>query len=168
VRRVLVVLGWQSRTSAGARFDLDACAIACGDDLRVLSDRHFVFYNNATSPEGTIVHSGDGTTGGEELISVDLAAMPDTITHVYFPVSIYDENAEGLTFRQVRNAYIQVVDADANVEIARFDLSQDASSVTAMVFGELYRRGGEWRFRAVGQGYASGLAGIASDYGVSV
>ncbi|MFE3190909.1 TerD family protein [Nocardia sp. NPDC059240] len=170
--KVAVALGWDVRSTTGADFDLDASALACGPNQRVVSDRHFVFYNNLRSPEGTIEHTGDNLTGAgegdDEVINVDLAAMPPTITNVFFPVSIYEAETRRQAFGQVRNAYIRVVDAVTGTELTRFDLSEDASSETAMVFGELYRHGNEWKFRAIGQGYASGLAGIARDYGVNV
>ncbi len=169
---VSVGLGWDVRTSTGVDYDLDASAIATGTNLKVLSDLHFVFFNNLRSPEGSIEHTGDNLTGegegDDEVINVDLAATPPTITNIFFPVSIYDADSRGQSFGQVRNAYIRVVDRATSAELARFDLSEDASTETAMVFGELYRNGAEWKFRAIGQGYASGLAGIARDYGVNV
>ncbi|WP_405498840.1 TerD family protein [Nocardia sp. NBC_00511] len=170
--KVSVALGWDVRGTTGADFDLDASALATGSDQRVVSDKHFVFYNNLRSPEGTIEHTGDNLTGegdgDDEVINLDLAAMPPTITNVFFPVSIYEAELRRQTFGQVRNAYIRVIDAVTGAELTRFDLSEDASTETAMVFGELYRNGAEWKFRAIGQGYASGLAGIARDYGVNV
>ncbi|MEU1428176.1 TerD family protein [Nocardia sp. NPDC005746] len=170
--KVAVALGWDVRTTTGADYDLDASALACGSNQRVLSDAHFIFYNNLRSPEGTIEHTGDNLTGAgdgdDEVINVDLAAMPPTITNIFFPVSIHEADVRRQSFGQVRNAYIRVIDAVTNSELARFDLSEDASTETAMVFGELYRHGPEWKFRAIGQGYASGLAGIARDYGVNV
>ncbi|MGW5383635.1 TerD family protein [Nocardia sp. NPDC003963] len=169
---VAVGLGWDVRATTGAGFDLDASAIATGPDHRVLSDRHFVFYNNLRSPEGSIEHTGDNLTGDgdgdDEVINVDLAATPPTITNIFFPVSIHEADLRQQTFGQVRNAFIRVVDRASGAELARYDLTEDASSETAMVFGELYRHGVEWKFRAIGQGYASGLAGIARDYGVNV
>ncbi|KAF0848672.1 MULTISPECIES: TerD family protein [Nocardia] len=170
--KVAVGLGWDVRTTTGADHDLDASALATGANLKVLSDQHFVFYNNLRSPEGTIEHTGDNLTGegdgDDEVINVDLAATPPSITNIFFPVSIHDAQARGQSFGQIRNAYIRVTDANTGVELARYDLSEDASTETAMVFGELYRHNNEWKFRAIGQGYASGLAGIARDYGVNI
>ena len=169
---VSVGLGWDIRTTTGTDFDLDASAIAVGTDKKVLSDKHFVFFNNLTSPDGSIEHTGDNTTGegegDDEVIKVNLSAVPPEVDSIVFPVSIYDADSRSQSFGQVRNAFIRVVDQSNNNEIARYDLSEDASTETAMVFGELYRNGSEWKFRAVGQGYASGLAGIARDYGVNV
>lgn len=169
---VAVCLGWDVRTTTGADYDLDASAIATGENRRVLSDQHFVFFNNLKSPEGSIEHTGDNLTGegegDDETINVDLAATPPSITNIFFPVSIYDADNRGQSFGQVQNSYIRIVDRSTGSELARFDLTEDASSETAMVFGELYRRGQEWKFRAIGQGYASGLGGIARDYGVNV
>ncbi|MEV6208755.1 TerD family protein [Kitasatospora sp. NPDC051914] len=169
---VIVGLGWDVRSTTGADFDLDASALLCGESGRVLTDQHFVFYNNLTSPEGSVEHSGDNLTGGgdgdDEQIKVDLSAVPLTVAKIVFPVSIYDAESRLQNFGQVRNAFIRVVDQATGREVARYDLSEDASSETAMVFGELYRHGADWKFRAIGQGYASGLRGIALDYGVNV
>ncbi|MFL6074607.1 MAG: TerD family protein [Mycobacteriales bacterium] len=169
---VTVGLGWDVRTTTGAAFDLDASAIACGPDGKVVSDQHFIFYNNLATPDGTIRHTGDNLTGegegDDEAIQVNLAGLPTEVDKVAFPVSIYDAEGRGQNFGQVRNAFIRVVNQANNSEIARYDLSEDYSTETALVFGELYRNGAEWKFRAVGQGYASGLAGIARDYGVNV
>ena len=169
---ILVGLGWDVRTTTGADYDLDASAIMLGDSGKVLSDSHFVFFNNLTSPDGTVEHTGDNLTGegegDDELIKVNLQGMAPNVTKIVFPVSIYDADARSQNFGQVQNAYIRIVNEVDNAEIARFDLSEDASTETAMVFGEVYRHGSDWKFRAVGQGYASGLAGIARDYGVNV
>ncbi|GAA5068253.1 TerD family protein [Nocardia callitridis] len=169
---VAVGLGWDLRTTTGTDFDLDASAIALGADKKVVSDGHFVFFNNLKSPEGAIEHAGDNKTGegdgDDEVINVDLATTPATIESIVFPVSIYEGTTRGQSFGQVRNAYIRVVNRDNGEELARYDLSEDASTETAMVFGELYRNGAEWKFRATGQGYDSGLAGIAGDFGVNL
>ncbi|MEU8899765.1 TerD family protein [Nocardia sp. NPDC048505] len=169
---VSVGLGWDLRSTTGTDFDLDASAIALGGDKQVVSPGHFVFFNNLKSPEGTIEHAGDNRTGegegDDEVINVDLANASPAIESIVFPVSIYDADTRAQSFGQVRNAYIRVVDRANGSELARYDLTEDASTETAMVFGELYRNGAEWKFRAVGQGYASGLTGIARDYGVTV
>jgi tellurium resistance protein TerD len=131
-----------------------------------------VFFNNLASPDGTVQHTGDNLTGAgegdDEVITVNLAGLPAGSDKVVFLVSIYDADGRKQSFGQVQNAFIRVVNQADNAELARYDLSEDYSTETALVFGELYRSGDEWKFRAVGQGYTSGLAGIAADYGVTV
>jgi tellurium resistance protein TerD len=169
---VIVGLGWDVRSTTGADFDLDASAILLNAAGKVLSDKHFVFFNNLTSPDGSVEHTGDNLTGkgdgDDEAIKVNLAAVPVEVDRIVFPVSIYDADTRRQSFGQVTNAFIRVVNAAGEREIARYDLTEDASTETAMLFGELYRNGPDWKFRAVGQGYASGLAGIARDFGVNV
>ena len=169
---VTVGLGWDARTTDGQAFDLDASAIGCKADGKVASDQHFVFFNNLKSPDGAIEHTGDNTTGegggDDEQIKVNLAGAPGELDKIVFPVSIYDAETRSQNFGQVRNAYIRIINQADNAEIARYDLSEDASTETAMIFGEIYRHGSDWKFRAVGQGYTSGLAGIARDFGVNV
>lgn len=172
LKAVSVGLGWDVRSTTGDDFDLDASALGLDPNHRIVADDYFVFFNNTTSPDGSIVHQGDNLTGegegDDEVINVDLATVPATVDSIVFPVSIYDAETRGQTFGQVRNAFIRVVDQANGNELARYDLSEDASTETAMVFGELYRNGAEWKFRAIGQGYASGLAGIARDFGVNI
>ncbi|MCL2729215.1 MAG: TerD family protein [Actinomycetia bacterium] len=169
--QVQIGLGWRARSTTGADFDLDASALLCGNG-RVLGDEYFVFYNNLKSPEGAVEHTGDDLVGGsggdDETILVDLAKVPASVDKIVFPVSIYDADARVQTFGQVSDAYIRVINQSDGAELARYDLTEDASTETAMIFGELYRYSGEWKFRAVGQGYASGLRGIALDFGVNV
>lgn len=168
---VTVGLGWRVGPAAGADYDLDASALLCDRAGKVLSDRHFVFFNNLRSPDGSVTHSGDvSPSGGEdrEQIQVDLGRVPETVTKIVFPVSLYEAEQRRQTFGQLDSAHIRVVDRADGRELARYDLKGNGSTETAMVFGELYRHGAEWKFRAIGQGYASGLAGIATDYGVDV
>ncbi len=169
---VTVGLGWDVRTTTGSDFDLDASAIMLTSAGKAISDGHFVFFNNLKSPDGSVEHTGDNLTGegegDDEAIKVNLAAVPAEADRIVFPVSIYDADARGQSFGQVRNAFIRIVNQAGGAEIARYDLSEDASTETAMVFGELYRNGTDWKFRAVGQGYATGLRGIAMDFGVNV
>lgn len=170
---VIVGLGWQARSSSGAEFDLDASALMLAGNDKVPSDDYFIFYNQLVSPDGSVQHQGDNLTGGsgfddDEQIAVDLATVPAEIERVVMAVSIHDGHARGQNFGQVRRAYIRVVNQADGQELTRYDLSEDASTETAMIFGELYRNRGEWKFRAVGQGYDAGLAGIATDFGVDV
>jgi tellurium resistance protein TerD len=169
---VTVGLGWDVRTTSGADYDLDASAILVGTNGKVLSDDNFVFFNNLRSPDGSVVHLGDNLTGGgdgdDEQITVQLSTVPPNVDKIVFPVSIYEADSRQQNFGQVRNAFIRVVNQNGGTELARYDLTEDASNETAMLFGELYRNSGEWKFRAVGQGYASGLRGIALDFGVNV
>jgi tellurium resistance protein TerD len=167
---VAVGLGWDLRTTTGTDFDLDASAILCTDTGTVVSDRDFVFYNNLASANGAVQHTGDNLTGegdgDDEVIKVDLTSVPAEAAKIVFPVAIYNGADRQQTFGQVRNAFIRVVDQANGDELARYDLSEDAGTETAMIFGELYRNGTDWKFRAVGQGYSTGLAGIARDFGV--
>jgi tellurium resistance protein TerD len=170
--QVQIGLGWKARSTTGADFDLDASALLCAGG-RVLGDEYFIFYNNLKSPEGSVEHTGDELVGGsgggdDETVLVDLTQVPAHVDQIVFPVSIYDAESRHQAFGQVTDAYIRVLNQDDGQELARYDLTEDASSETAMIFGELYRHGAEWKFRAVGQGYASGLRGIALDFGVNV
>jgi tellurium resistance protein TerD len=169
---VTVGLGWDVRTTTGGDFDLDASAIICNSSGKVISDQHFIFFNNLASPDGSVKHLGDNLTGegegDDEQITVTLSSVQADCDKIAFIVSIYDAGTRGQSFGQVSNAFIRVVNQANGVELARYDLSEDASTETAMIFGELYRKDAEWKFRAIGQGYASGLRGIAQDFGVNV
>ncbi len=169
---VIVGLGWKPRTTTGEEFDIDASAIVVNAEGQVVSDKHFIFFNNLASPDGTVEHTGDNLTGegegDDEQVKVNLAALPVDVDKVVFPVSIYDADTRKQSFGQIRDAFIRVVNAADGTELARYDLTEDAATETAMVFGELYRAGADWKFRAVGQGYASGLSGIARDFGVKL
>ncbi len=172
LKAVTLGLGWDVRTTTGADYDLDASALMCGANGKVLSDAHFIFYGQLNSPEGAVEHTGDNRTGAgdgdDESINVDLTKVPGNVEKIVFPVSIHDADRLGQSFGQVTNAFIRIVDQETGTELTRYDLAEDASTETAMIFGELYRHAGEWKFRAVGQGYASGLRGIALDFGVDV
>jgi tellurium resistance protein TerD len=169
---VVVGLGWDVRSTTGSDFDLDASALLVDANGKVVSDQHFVFFNNLKSPDGSVEHTGDNLTGegegDDEQIKVNLAGVLPEVDKIVFPVSIHEGESRQQSFGQVRNAFIRVINQAGGAELARYDLSEDASTETAMVFGELYRNGAEWKFRAVGQGYASGLRGIAQDFGVNI
>ncbi|GII99924.1 tellurium resistance protein TerD [Sediminihabitans luteus] len=169
-----VGLGWDPRTTDGAPFDLDASAILLDASGKALSDHHFVFYNNLVDPSGAVEHQGDNTTGvgdgDDETITVDLSLVPAEVMRIVVLASIHDADNRRQNFGQVADAYIRVYDLDDahnDAKVVKFDLGEDASTETALVFGEIYRNGTDWKFRAIGQGYASGLAGVISDYGLN-
>ena len=172
LKKVCFGLGWDLRKTDGSAFDLDASAFVLDGNGKVLSDQHFVFYNNAQDPSGAVKHLGDNRTGegegDDEVIEIALGTMPPTAAKVTFVVTIHDAEARKQNFGQVSNAYIRALNAEGAQEIARYDLSEDASTEMAMIFGELYRHNEEWKFKAIGQGYAGGLAAVARDYGVNL
>ncbi|AXB79492.1 TerD family protein [Novosphingobium sp. P6W] len=170
--KILIGLGWDTRTTDGADFDLDASAFLLNDAGKVRGDSDFIFYNNLRSPEGSVEHTGDNRTGegdgDDEALTVELGRVPAEVQKLAIAVTIHDGEGRRQSFGMVSNAFIRVVNAVTGREISRYDLAEDASTETAMVFGEVYRHNGEWKFRAVGQGYKGGLAPLARNYGVSV
>lgn len=172
LKKVRFGLGWDVRKTDGTAFDLDSSAFILDESGKVLSDQHFVFYNNLKDPSGAVTHSGDNLTGegagDDEQVTIDLNAMTPNAARVAFVVTIHDAEARKQNFGQVQNAFIRAVNAENDAEIARYDLSEDASIETAMIFGELYRHGSDWKFKAIGQGYAGGLAAVARNFGVNV
>ncbi|MDQ6754952.1 MAG: TerD family protein [Actinomycetota bacterium] len=170
LKRALVGLGWDPRTTSGEAFDLDASAILLGADGKVRSQDDFIFYNQLASKDQSVVHQGDNRTGegdgDDEQIVIDLGLVSADVERIVIVVSIDQAEARRQNFGQVRDAYCRVVNDDSAAEIVRYDLSEDAASETSMVFSELYRRDTEWKFRAIGQGYAAGLRGIATDFGI--
>jgi tellurium resistance protein TerD len=172
LKNLIVGLGWDARPTDGADFDLDASAFMVKDDGKVRSDSDFIFYNQTKSSCGSIEHTGDNRTGAgdgdDEAVIVLLDKIPADIQRVVFVVTIHDAESRKQNFGQVSKAYVRVVNKDSSSEVARYDLSEDASIETAMVFGEIYKHGAEWKFKAVGQGYAGGLAALARQYGIII
>jgi tellurium resistance protein TerD len=172
LNNLIVGLGWDARPTAGVDFDLDASAFMLKSDGKVRSDSDFIFYNQLRSTCGSIEHTGDNLTGDgegdDESLIVQLSKIPADIQRVAFTVTIHDAQARKQNFGQVSNAYMRVVNKDSGVEVARYDLTEDASIETAMIFGEIYRHNGEWKFKAVGQGYAGGLAALVKQYGIII
>lgn len=172
LKTVRVGLGWDTRVTDGSAFDLDASAFVLNEGGKVRSDGDFVFYNNLNGAGGTVVHQGDNLTGqgdgDDEVVIVSLDQLPADIAKVSFAVTIHDAEARRQNFGMVSNAFIRVVNNDGGTEIARYDLSEDASTETAMIFGELYRHGAEWKFKAIGQGFAGGLGPLARNFGVNI
>ena len=169
---VRVGLGWDARVTDGQAFDLDASVFLLTETGRVRSDADFIFYNNKEGGGGAVRHQGDNLTGvgegDDEVVAVDLGNVPAEIQKLSFAVTIHDAEARRQNFGMVSNAFIRVVNAADGREIARYDLSEDASTEAAMVFGEVYRHSGEWKFKAVGQGFAGGLGSLAGSFGVNV
>ena len=170
--KMLLGLGWDSRASDGTDFDLDASVFMVGADGKVRIDGDFIFYNNLKSACGSVEHTGDNTTGegdgDDESVKVDLSLIPADVNKVIVGVTIHEADSRNQNFGQVSNAFIRVVNQDSNEEVARYDLSEDYSIETALVFGELYRHNSEWKFKAIGQGFAGGLKPMAQQYGVNV
>jgi tellurium resistance protein TerD len=165
-------LGWDVRSTDGSDYDLDASLFMLSAQGTVRSDGDFIFYNNLKSADGSVEHTGDNRTGegegDDEVLYVNLPGVPPEVDKLAVAVTIHDAQARNQNFGQVANAYIRVANKDNGQEIARYDLSEDASTETAMIFGEVYRNSGEWKFRAVGQGFAGGLGPLARNYGVNV
>lgn len=170
--QVLVGLGWDARATDGVDFDLDASAFLLAANDKVRGESDFIFYNQTRSPEGSVEHTGDNRTGDgdgdDEAIKIDLSKVPAEIQKIAITVTIHDGQSRGQNFGQVQNAFIRVVNDQSNVEIVRFDLNEDYSTETAMIFGELYRHNGEWKFRAVGQGYNGGLSAMCGQFGIQI
>ncbi|MSP27955.1 MAG: TerD family protein [Methylococcales bacterium] len=172
LKNIIVGLGWDARPTDGADFDLDASAFMVKADGKVRGDADFIFYNQLKSTCGSVEHTGDNKTGAgdgdDESLIVLLDKVPADIERIVLTVTIHDAEGRKQNFGQVSNAYMRIVNKDNNNEVARFDLSEDASIETAMTFGEIYKHGGEWKFKAVGQGYSGGLAALAKQYGINI
>lgn len=171
IESIFVGLGWDIRATDGADFDLDASCFLLNPEGTVPNDKDFIFYNNRKSPCGAVEHKGDNLTGAgegdDEVITVELTRLPSEIQKLVFAVTIYQAETRKQNFGMVSGAFIRVVDRKNNQEIARFDLSEDASANTAMIFGEVYRHNEEWKFKAIGQGFDGGLDPLARNYGVT-
>lgn len=172
LKNLIVGLGWDARPTDGADFDLDASAFMVKEDGKVRSDSDFIFYNQTRSTCASVEHTGDNRTGAgdgdDESLIVLLDKIPVDIQRVVFVVTIHEAEARRQNFGQVSHAFVRVVNKDSNTEVARYDLSEDASIETAMIFGEIYKHGAEWKFKAVGQGYSGGLAALARQYGINI
>jgi tellurium resistance protein TerD len=169
---ILIGLGWDVRSTDGAAFDLDASCFLLNADGKVRSDGDFIFYNNLKSSDGSVEHTGDNLTGegdgDDEAVKVNLSQVSAEIAKIAVAVTIHDGEARRQNFGSVSNAFVRIVDSSNGTEITRYDLTEDSSTETAMIFGEVYRHGEEWKFRAVGQGFAGGLGPMARHFGVNI
>ena len=168
--RILIGLGWDERVTDGAAFDLDASAFLLTVSGKVRGDHDFIFYNQLKSQDDSVEHTGDNRSGlgdgDDETLLVNLSKVAPEVEKIAITVTIHDAQARNQNFGQIANAFIRIVNQDTQVEVVRFDLAEDYSTETAMVFGEVYRHNGEWKFRAVGQGYSGGLAAMCQQYGI--
>ena len=173
LKHIMVGLGWDVNAfDSGADFDLDASAFMCGANGKCPTEKEFVFYGNLEHPSGAVKHQGDNLTGegdgDDEQIFVDLKAIPESVDKIAFTVTIYEAQERRQNFGQVSNAYIRIVDEDTNQELIRYDLGEDFSIETAVIFGELYKSGQEWKFNAIGSGYQGGLSALCTNFGVDI
>ena len=170
--KILIGLGWDERSTDGNAFDLDASAFLLNSSGKVRSDADFIFYNQLRSAEGSVEHTGDNRSGqgdgDDEVVKVDLSRVPADVDKIVMTVTIHDADARRQNFGQVANAFIRVINEVTSQEVVRFDLAEDYSTETAMIFGELYRHSGEWKFRAVGQGYSGGLGAMCRQFGINL
>lgn len=169
--KLLIGLGWDPRATDGVEFDLDASAFLLGANGKVRSEADFVFYNQLKSTDGSVEHAGDNRTGAgdgdDEVLKVDLSRVPADVDKIAFIVTIHDADGRKQNFGQVGGSFIRIANEVSGAEVVRYDLAEDASTETAMIFAELYRNNGEWKFRAVGQGFAGGLKALANSFGMN-
>lgn len=168
-QKFIIGLGWDTNTSStGGDFDLDASVFILGENKKILSDSHFVFYNNLKSPNDAVVHSGDNLTGDgdgdDEQIVVDLSKIDADASEICVVVTIHEAETRKQNFGQVRNSFIRIVDANSNQELLKYELEEDFSIETAVEFGRIYKRNGEWKFEAVGSGMKGGLEDYLNKY----
>lgn len=172
LKKIVVGLGWDPRATDGQEFDLDASAFLLVESGKTRSSGDFIFYNQMRSACGSVEHTGDNRTGAgdgdDEQVKVDLTKVPSDIQRIAITVTIHDAELRKQSFGQVGNAFIRIVNEETGAEVVRYDLSEDYSTETAMVFGEIYRNAGEWKFKAVGQGYAGGLRAMCSQFGINI
>ena len=162
-------LGWDTNSSfTGVDFDLDASVFILGENKKVLSDSHFIFYNNLKSPDGSVEHTGDNLTGDgdgdDEQIKIDLTKIDPSVKEICIVVTIHDAEARKQNFGQVRNSFIRIVDVSNNTELVKYELEEDFSIETAVEFGRIYNKDGQWKFEAIGMGQKGGLEDFLNKY----
>lgn len=170
LKLLTIGLGWDARATDGAAFDLDATVFLQNSSGKARSTADMIFYNNLKSADGSVVHNGDNkvgdAAGDDETISIDLSKVPADVEKLSFCVTIHEADTRKQNFGAVSKAYVRAVNAEGGAELARYDLSEDGSTETAMIFGELYRAGADWKFKAIGQGFKGGLGPLAESFGV--
>ncbi|WP_158773693.1 TerD family protein [Cobetia sp. L2A1] len=171
IRKIHIGLGWDNRVTTGAEFDLDASVFLLNSEGKCRQDKDFIFYGNLKSVDGSVEHTGDNLTGegdgDDEVIIVDLEKVPADVEKLAVTVTIHEAESRGQNFGGIENAFARIVNLESSQEVVRYDLSEDYSVENSMIFCEVYRNNGEWKFKAIGQGFSNGLAGLASKYGLS-
>ncbi|MCI7582354.1 TerD family protein [Campylobacter sp.] len=172
LKKILIGLGWDTNASdTGADFDLDASVFLLDSNAKVANEKDFIFYNNLSSSDGSVVHTGDNRTGegdgDDESIKVDLSKISSSIKEIAIVVTIHEAAQRKQNFGMVRNAFIRLVNDETNTEIVRYDLEEDYSTETGLLFGRLYFKDNEWKFSAVGTGYKEGLDGFCKQFGLN-
>lgn len=168
---VFIGLGWDVKaTDTGSDFDLDSSLFLLGANEKLISDNHFIFYNNLTSPDPdkSVQHMGDNLTGAgegdDEVIKINLKKVPNDVQKILVTVTIHEAQQRRQNFGQVQNSFVRIVNAQTQQEAVRYDLVEDYSIETALIMAELYRKDGEWRLNAVGSGYQGGLQALLDRY----
>jgi tellurium resistance protein TerD len=171
LQAAFIGLGWDTKvTDTGHDFDLDSSTFLLGADEKLISDKHLIFYNNLTSPDPdqSVKQMGDNKTGAgegdDEALIVDLRKVPDDVAKIVITVTIHEAEKRKQNFGQVRNAFVRLMDVQTKEELVRYDLAEDYSTETAMIMAELYRKDGDWRLNAVGEGYEGGLPALVDRY----
>ena len=162
-------LGWDTNNSStGSGFDLDASVFILGDNRKILSDSHFVFYNNLKTPDEAVIHTGDNLTGDgdgdDEQVKIDLTKINPAVKEICIVVTIHDAVSRKQNFGQVRNSFIRIVDDSNNTEMVKYELEEDFSIETAVEFGRIYNKDGQWKFEAMGVGMKGGLEDYLNKY----
>lgn len=172
LQRIIIGLGWDIKQFDGGQdYDLDASAFLLDASGKCRNESDFIFYNNLRSVDGSVVHTGDNRTGegdgDDEQIKIDLSKVPQDVKKVAITVTIHDAEARHQNFGQVSNAFVRLVNEDTGAEVLRYDLGEDFSIETAVVFCEVYKHGNDWKFNAVGSGYQGGLQALVNAYGLN-
>lgn len=171
LKKILVGLAWNARTTAGQAFDLDASAICLGEDGKAKRDEDFIYFRNPTSLDGAIVFGGDNRTGSgeghDETLVIDLEKVAADIARIQFIINIHEGKERSQNFGQVGGAKVEVLNQETSNSITVYELNEDASLETVVIMGEVYRHDGGWKFRAIGQGYEQGLIGVLANVGLA-
>ena len=173
LKSAMLGLGWDiNRYEGSAGFDLDLVLFMCDGNSRCVDEKHMIFYGNLQDPDGSVVHSGDNRTGAgdgdDESVTVNFDKIPQNVEKIVLAVAIYEAKANNQNFGMVDNAYVRVLNQDTQEELVRYDLGEDFSIQTSVVFAELYKHAGEWKFKAVGEGYEKELIDLCREYGIDV